>query len=39
VRQSAKIVDKKVQNLLNGYAYDFKTGGVFRPKTSTFDRN
>ena len=39
VRQSAKIIVGKVQKLLNGYAYDFKTGAVFKPKSSTFERN
>lgn len=38
-RQSLKIIQSKVEKLLNGYAYDFKTGAVFRAKKSTFERN
>ena len=39
VNQTVAILRTKVEKLLNGYAYDFKTGAVFRPKSNTFERN
>jgi len=39
VASTVAILKNKVEKLFNGYAYDFKTGAVFRPKSETFDRN
>jgi hypothetical protein len=39
VKQSTEIIKAKVEKLLNDYAYDFKTGAVFKPKATGFDRN